>query len=159
MYKRLFEKNTIQQIVKDFRNTKINFFNFENDILLFHGTSFKNLKKIIDTKYLLPALADNEEYGKAIWLTPEFTEAKQFGNNILAIKYKIAKQYKNKIIGVQSNEYLQKLYGDKSINFSLKDRMFNLGFLFLILEKVSINDLYIIKSNKIISLISLKNDF
>lgn len=74
----------------------------------YHGTSPKALTKIVEVGYLLPKLADVEEFGEAIWFTGDIEEARMFGTVIFAMTHEMAMTFPHKRISPYPKGFIKR---------------------------------------------------
>lgn len=60
----------------------------------FHGTTKRSYQEMLRTKVVNPFLADQEEFGEAIWLTSDPQEASTYGPYIICITNELARKYR-----------------------------------------------------------------
>lgn len=110
---------------------------YKGEVIWMHGT--KKLKKILETKYLMPFLADDEEFGSACWFTADMEEAKMFGGQIIGILNSEAKKFKHKEI----HSFDAKLRRQFNVPLGTVRKM---GGNVVIQEKIPISKLFLVKS-------------
>ncbi len=100
----------------------------------YHGTSKRAYHHITTSGFLLPHLADCEDYGKAIWFTSNLEEAKTFGRIILCISNNNASKFNNKKFSPYPHGYIKQCKLDPPTTYGL-----------LIFERIPLKQLTISK--------------
>lgn len=110
-------------------NNKMKFKEYINESkrLWYHGTSTKRWKKIQKDGYIMPALADDESFGEAVWFGDDSTEAKTYGGIVLYITNHDIMRLKHKRISSMPYGFIKKFKLD-----SKKDVTYDM----VVLEKV-----------------------
>lgn len=103
----------------------------------YHGTSKNNFELIKKIGYLEPKLADDEDYGKAIWFSYDIEEAKKFKKKdgvILSISNDNVKKFKYKKLGPTNKQAKEWYNNDKKL----------FGYDLVIFEKIPLKYLKIV---------------